>query len=123
MSIDLATPEADAFVRFDEEDTPPVEIFNGSGRAHALVVCDHAGNHIPARLGQLGVSDAELGRHIGWDVGAADVARTVARLLDAPAVLCHVSRLVIDPNRVPGHPTSILPVSDGTPVPGNRENF
>ncbi len=31
-----------------------------------------------------------------------------------------VSRLVIDCNRPPGHPTSICAVSDGTAVPGNQ---
>ena len=39
-------------------------------------------------------------------------------LLDAPAMLNHMSRLVIDPNRRPGTATSIPPVSDGCVVPG-----
>ena len=62
----------------------------------------------------------ELNRHIGWDIGAADAARRLARKLDAPAVLCHASRLVIDPNRDPGTPTSIPTIADGTFVPGNQ---
>ena len=63
----------------------------------------------------------ELARHIGWDIGSADVTRHLARLLDAPAVLCHVSRLVIDANRKPGDPSSIPLISDGTLVPANQD--
>src|SRR5918996_96497 len=74
-----------------------------------------------ARLGRLGLPEAELDRHIAYDVGAAEVTRALAGLLDAPAVLCHVSRLVIDPNRLPGDPSSIPAISDGTLVPGNQD--
>jgi predicted N-formylglutamate amidohydrolase len=98
-----------------------VEIFNAAGRAPALVICDHAGRAIPACLGDLGLPEAELARHIGWDIGAADLTYALARELDAPAVLCHVSRLVVDPNREPGTPSSIPEVSDGTLVPANRD--
>ncbi|HET6468232.1 MAG TPA: N-formylglutamate amidohydrolase [Geminicoccaceae bacterium] len=97
-----------------------IELFNPLGAAPVLILCDHAGRRVPARLQGLGVSEEMLARHIGWDIGAADVARRLARLLDAPALLDHVSRLVIDPNRRPGSPTSIPPVSDGCVVPGNE---
>jgi predicted N-formylglutamate amidohydrolase len=98
-----------------------VERFHVGGQTACLVLCDHAGRWIPPRLGDLGLPDHELRRHIGWDIGAADVSRELAVLLDAPALLCHVSRLVIDPNRRPGRPESIPAESDSTPVPGNRE--
>jgi predicted N-formylglutamate amidohydrolase len=75
---------------------------------------------VPQRLDGLGLPEHELRRHIGWDIGAADVTRALAQLLDAPAVLCQVSRLVIDPNRRPGQSDSMPEVSDGTPVPGNQ---
>ena len=35
-------------------------------------------------------------------------------------MLNHMSRLVIDPNRRPGTPTSIPQISDGCVVPGNQ---
>jgi predicted N-formylglutamate amidohydrolase len=98
-----------------------VELFNCEGSAAVLVLCDHAGRRIPPWLGDLGLPDAERARHIGFDLGAADLTRALARRLDAPAVLCHVSRLVIDPNREPGDPTSIPQISDGTFVPGNQD--
>ena len=97
-----------------------VEHFHSAGRAPVLLLCDHAGRQVPAELGQLGVDDASLARHIGWDIGAADLTRRLALLLDAPAILNHMSRLVIDPNRRPGTPTSIPEISDGCVVPGNQ---
>jgi predicted N-formylglutamate amidohydrolase len=96
-----------------------LEHCNAAGRAPVLLLCDHAGRHVPAGLDQLGVDDAALARHIGWDIGAAHVTRRLAQALDAPAILNHVSRLVIDPNRRPGTPTSIPAISDGCVVPGN----
>ena len=89
-------------------------------RPPVLLLCDHAGRHVPPELEQLGLSDEALARHIGWDIGAADLTRELARLLDAPAILNHMSRLVIDPNRRPGTPTSIPEISDGCVVPGNQ---
>jgi predicted N-formylglutamate amidohydrolase len=100
---------------------PVVELCNLGGSAPVLLLCDHAGRWIPPELEDLGLPPPELARHIGWDIGAADVTRQLARLLDAPAVLCHVSRLVIDPNRKPGDPSSIPLISDGTLVPGNQD--
>jgi predicted N-formylglutamate amidohydrolase len=99
---------------------PDIELFNPEGRANVLLVCDHAGKRVPSRLGGLGISEAALGRHVGWDIGAADVTYALARRLDCPAVLCHVSRLVIDPTRRPFSPGSIPPVSDGCVVSGNE---
>jgi predicted N-formylglutamate amidohydrolase len=85
-----------------------------------LIVADHAGHVVPDGV-ELGVDPNDLARHIGWDIGAAAVSRRLADRLDAPALLCHVSRLVIDPNRRPRLPSSMPVLSDGTVVPGNRE--
>ncbi len=100
--------------------SPHVELYNPTGRAAVLLLCDHAGKEVPEGLDLLGISEEALGRHIGWDIGAAAVTYRLARLLDAPALLDHVSRLVIDPNRRPWTPTSIPEVSDGCVIPGNR---
>lgn len=97
-----------------------VELVNAGGRPGILILADHAGNRVPARLAGLGLPPAELARHIGYDIGIAWLARRMAGLLDAPALLDHASRLVIDPNRRPGEPSSIPGISDGTLVPGNR---
>lgn len=100
--------------------SPNVELFNPQGRAPILIVCDHAGKHVPGGLKFLGISEEALTRHIGWDIGAADVTRRLAERLDAPAILNHISRLVIDCNRRPGTSTSIPEVSDGCVIPGNQ---
>ena len=101
-------------------DPPPFEVINPSGRGPMVITCDHASHAVPAALDGLGLDPADLRRHIGWDAGAAELARRLSRRFDAPAVLSGYSRLVIDCNRSPGHPESILAESDGTPVPGNQ---
>lgn len=103
-----------------EGDPPPFEVVNPSGRGLMVLTCDHASHAVPAALDGLGLDPADLRRHIGWDAGAAELARRLSRRFDVPAVLSGYSRLVIDCNRSPGHPESILSESDGTPVPGNQ---
>jgi predicted N-formylglutamate amidohydrolase len=100
-------------------DPAPVEWVNPDGAAALLLVCDHAGQAIPRALAGLGISQTELDRHIGWDIGAGAVTRALAAALDATAILQVYSRLVIDCNRRPGHATSVPPVSDGTIIAGN----
>jgi len=102
-------------------DPPPVTVVNPDGARGALLVCDHASNAVPAALHGLGLAERELHRHIALDIGAAEVTRELARLLDAPAVLTGYSRLVVDCNRRLDHPTSIVAVSDGVEIPGNRD--
>lgn len=97
----------------------PAHIFRPRGGGRFVLLCDHASNHIPAVLGDLGVPESALTRHIAWDIGTAQVTETLSELLDAPAVLCGTSRLVIDCNRQLDDPALIPIVSDGTPVPGN----
>lgn len=109
----------DAVPLLCEADPPPVELVNEAGRAPVLLVCDHASRAVPRRLNQLGLDEAALMRHIGWDIGAAEVTRHLAHRFDAPAVLSGFSRLVVDCNRRPDDPTSIPAVSDGVIVPGN----
>lgn len=101
------------------DDPPPFTVVNPEASTPLLLLCDHASKAVPKKLARLGLSDADLSRHIGWDIGAAEVARRLSRDLDATLVLSGYSRLVIDCNRRPGHPTSIAPVSDGIEVPGN----
>jgi len=102
------------------DDPPPFTVVNAEGRAGAVLICDHASRAVPRALADLGLDRALLRRHIGWDIGAADVTRRLAVLLDAPAVLAGYSRLVIDCNRAPGTPGSIPATSDGVEIPGNR---
>lgn len=98
------------------------ELLNPEGHTPMLLVCDHASHYIPPRYADLGLAPELLaGNHIASDIGAAAVTRRLAERFDCPAVLAGFSRLLIDPNRQPGDPTSIPPVSDGIDIPGNRE--
>jgi predicted N-formylglutamate amidohydrolase len=101
-------------------DPPPFDIINPEGKARLVLFGDHAGRAIPRRLGTLGLTQAELDQHIGWDIGVGALARRMAAALDAPAVIGGYSRLVIDCNRRLDDPTSIAQESDRIPVPGNR---
>jgi predicted N-formylglutamate amidohydrolase len=117
--LDRPEPPAPLAARM-EEAAPAIELFNPRGQAPILIIADHAGRQIPHYLGDLGLPEEERARHIGWDIGSADMARRLALRLDAPAVLNHICRLVIDPNRDPRCPTSIPEISDGTYVPANQ---
>jgi predicted N-formylglutamate amidohydrolase len=97
----------------------PVTPLNLEGASPFVLLCEHASNHIPPRYCTLGLPAAELERHIAWDIGAAELARRLSALLDAPLFLSGASRLVIDLNRPPGVPTSIPEQSEDTVVPGN----
>lgn len=102
-------------------DPAPVRILNPDASTPLLLVCDHAGKAVPTALHGLGVPSVELGRHIGWDIGAAAVTEGLVRRLDARAVLSVYSRLVVDCNRWPDSPTLMPAISDGTPVPANQD--
>jgi predicted N-formylglutamate amidohydrolase len=67
-------------------------ILRPQGRGRFVIFCDHASNHIPAELQELGLPPSELSRHIAWDIGAAGVTTELSRIL-----------------------------SDGVPIPGNRD--
>lgn len=102
-----------------ESDPPAVARCRAAGNARVVLTCDHASHRVPEALNKLGLSDAQLVRHIGWDIGAAAVTRRLAPLLGAPAVLAGYSRLVIDCNRRLDDPSAIPMESDGVAIPGN----
>ena len=101
------------------DEPAPVRLYNAAGPSPFLLVADHAGNAMPRALGRLGLAEAECERHIALDIGIAGLGRLLADALDAMLIRQNYSRLVIDCNRPPGSPTSILDMSELTPVPGN----
>lgn len=100
-------------------DPHPVGVREGRGAPHALIVCDHAGNAMPAALGSLGVAPDRFGEHIAFDLGALGVARGLADQLGATLVFGRYSRLAADLNRAPDDASAIPVISDGVLVPGN----
>ena len=97
-----------------------VRVLRPRGMSDFVLAADHAGRLIPRALGTLGLDEGERSRHIAWDIGIAAVTEALSELLNATAVLQTYSRLVIDCNRAPGHPTSIPALSELTPIPGNE---
>ena len=80
-------------------DEPPVVEHNPLGHSPFLLTSDHFGRALPKSLGDLGLSESELTRHIAWDIGIAAVARTLSERLNAHLIAQRYSRLVIDCNR------------------------
>jgi len=101
-------------------DTAPVFEQNADGRSPFLFTSDHYGRLIPKLLGDLGLPESELTRHIAWDIGIAGVAERLSKELDAHLIAQRYSRLVIDCNRPPRAASSIPLLSEATTVPGNE---
>ncbi len=106
---DAATPRGDG----------PVGVMNALGRSSLVLVCEHASNYVPVAYARLGLSKADLRRHIAWDIGALSLAQHLSVRLDAPLVFATHSRLLLDLNRAPDAEDSIVKHSDQTPIPGN----
>lgn len=102
-------------------DPAPVGLRNADAISDFVIVCDHAGNAVPAALKGLGLGHAELDRHIGIDIGILGVSERLSDLLQAPLVFQRYSRLVAECNRMLSSPESIATLSDGTSVPGNHD--
>ena len=101
-------------------DVAPVHEDNATGASPFLLTCDHYGRAIPRVLGDLGVAEAELARHVGWDIGIAGLADALSKHLDAHLIAQRYSRLVIDCNRPPHAASSIPRISEATLIPGNK---
>jgi len=103
----------------DPDEPAAFELINAQGKNTLVLIADHASDRVPRCLHQLGLSEATLSGHIGWDAGTSNVARYLSDLLDAPLLLSNYSRLVIDCNRNASSEEAILKASDGIRIPGN----
>ncbi|MEQ8035515.1 N-formylglutamate amidohydrolase [Xanthomonas sp. WHRI 6106] len=119
----MARRVADAVVAplLGPDDPAPFTVHNAQAASPWLLIADHAGQRVPARLANLGLPQVELDRHIGWDIGIAQVTQLLADALDAVAIAQTYSRLVVDCNRPHASATLMPEVSDGTSIPGNLQ--
>jgi predicted N-formylglutamate amidohydrolase len=101
------------------DEPPAYELIEHRDPRRIVLVCDHASNRVPAALGTLGVTPANLERHIAWDIGAGAVTRLLSERLGANTVLGGYSRLAVDLNRDLEDPTAFPAISDGILVPSN----
>jgi predicted N-formylglutamate amidohydrolase len=111
----------DTSLLLGSQDVPPVHEDNVAGRSPFLLTCDHYGRTIPRLLGDLGLPESELTRHIAWDIGIAGVADALSKELGAHLIAQRYSRLVIDCNRPPDAPSSIPRISEATVIQGNAD--
>lgn len=103
----------------EESGEKPYRTIDGDVKLGLLILCDHAQNRIPEDFHTLGLRPEDLHRHTAFDLGAEGVARFLAKMLGAPAVISQFSRLLVDPNRGLDDPTLIMEIADGLVVPGN----
>ncbi len=102
------------------QEPDPVNTLNLDGKSPIFLVCEHAGNRIPGKLGDLGLKAADRERHIAWDIGADGLSKRLSSLLDAPLITQTYSRLVCDCNRSTQAESFIPSLSEETPIPGNE---
>jgi len=117
-SIEDTMPEtlADPATCFDR---PAFHWRHRDADSPVLLICEHASDYIPPAYANLGLAEGVQREHIGWDIGAAALARVLSDRLRAPLICAGYSRLLIDLNRPLTAPDSIPSVSDGWRVPAN----
>jgi predicted N-formylglutamate amidohydrolase len=70
-----------------------------------IITCEHGGNRIPKPYQVLFKNHREwLDSHRGYDRGALQAARMMAKRFNAPLFAATTSRLLVDLNRGVGHP-------------------
>ncbi len=81
---------------------------------YLILTCEHAGNRVPAEYRHLFRGRSRiLASHRGYDPGALDLARFLSARLSAPLFACHVTRLLVEPNRSCGHPVLFSEMTAG----------
>jgi predicted N-formylglutamate amidohydrolase len=95
------------------------EVFNGTGRGGALILCEHASHRIPHRYGDLGLAETDRQSHAAWDPGALALAKALSDALESPLIASRISRLVYDCNRPPEAASAMPAKSELIEVPGN----
>ena len=103
-----------------DDEPPPVAVHAPAGVSAIVLTCEHAGRRLPRRLGNLGLGEADLERHIAWDIGAEAMSRHVSQRLDATLITQTYSRLAVDCNRPLQAPDLVAERSEDTDIPGNR---
>jgi predicted N-formylglutamate amidohydrolase len=109
-----------AAVSAADQASSAVAVSNRDGRGAFVLICDHASAHIPPAYAGLGLSAADLKRHIAWDIGALGLSEQLSALLDAPLLHPTVSRLLLDVNRNTDAHDSIVVTSEDTVIRGNH---
>ncbi len=98
-----------------------VETLRAGSTGPLLLLCEHAGNIVPAPWNGLGLPSPFLDTHYAFDPGVDRLTRALSERLDAPAVLARYSRIFVDYNRFDDNWDHMRPDLGGVPVPGNMD--
>lgn len=87
-----------------------------------VLTCEHGGKRIPAAYAHLfrGAGEA-LASHRGWDPGALDAAKVLARRHRVPLHAVTWSRLLVESNRAPTNPRIWSAYTKGLPRAQRQE--
>lgn len=96
--------------------TDAIEVLAGARDAPVFVTCEHASQRMPLGFRWPDADRRLIDTHWAYDLGAREMARSLAEGLDAGAVLSRYSRLLIDPNRPLGSPTLFRTHAEGAPI-------
>lgn len=100
---------------------PAYRLLNPGSVSGIVITCEHASPALPPGMRAQGPAERVLLRsHWGWDIGAWDLTRQVARRLGASAVGGRFTRLVVDLNRPVSDPTLIRRAAKGVPLSWNE---
>jgi predicted N-formylglutamate amidohydrolase len=99
--------------------TEAFDFLPGDPASRLLVVVDHASRAVPPDI-DLGIAPELTEKHIGWDIGAAELGRALCARFGCPGLFGGVSRLVLDLHREEDSPALIPAASDGYRIPGNE---
>ncbi|WP_137113589.1 N-formylglutamate amidohydrolase [Mesorhizobium sp. GR13] len=95
------------------------EVLRPDSGSPLLLLCEHAGNLVPAPWRNLGLAPEFLETHYGYDPGVDRLTRALSQHLEAPAVIARYSRIFLDYNRFASDWDHMRPDLGGIPVPGN----
>jgi predicted N-formylglutamate amidohydrolase len=84
-----------------------------------VLSCEHASCAVPPGV-DLGVPEALLRSHVGWDPGALKIAALLAGRWGVPLHAGRATRLFVDLNRSEANPAVVPLVAFSAEVPGNR---
>jgi predicted N-formylglutamate amidohydrolase len=99
---------------------PPYEILGDPSEPGPFVfTCEHATRLLP-EWEPTPADRPFLEDHWGWDIGAADLTRSLVARTGSTGVLSRFSRLVCDPNRDPTEPSFVVERADEHALSFNR---
>ena len=99
----------------------PYSIYNHNEHSKIIILCDHASKTIPKKYKNLGLSQKNVNKHIGWDIGALKLAKKISKRTNSTLIYSGYSRLLVDCNRALQTKGAFIKKSEDVIIPGNLE--